>query len=646
MEEIATIEQDELLGLTPQNTIRTETVLSRLPIHSLSTNRSGEIKIRITNEAGNSTLVWEVTHSNKYGDAGPQAFRLEKMVVNKHIDRHRPFQGSPGQELPRIIRIGSLNDVCRELGLKPGGRTKKQIKTAFRQNAGAQINAFLTYTDRKGVVRTLEDYFTRYSVRFSGQQLPTGEKSDAIYIILNDTYWNVLNSARFRPLDYDYLKELPPSSQRFYELVSYQIYSALLNNKKEAQMRYSEYCQFAPQVRHFTSDQVSRQMKPIHDIHKQSEYLKSTRMKKTVDGEGQPDWIMYYAPGKRAVAQYRAYKNQKEIPTNGREAISSLSLLPEPPVNDGAGNEPVMKTVRGTVLKKNFQSQKNHRQAGEITNSAQLNFLNDNPTELAPETSEAEKLVVLFFSGLKNAYREKPFSKELEQAAGLIAQYGIERAEFIVSYTLRKAPESNFQIRSFGATSVYVEQALRDFESLKSKLGSNGGGEQQAADSASVKASLTELEQEEQRLQSEYEMIRSLPEAEQENFKKHAVKKVYESLLPSSQAVFEEHMYEGAIRKIICDQYRQKVLDLWQQALNRLRDTIGRQAVTSWLSPAAVIAARFEGQKIYLQPKNQVVAEWVKENYEDGIRAALKDITHFEGEWEVIWLNISSPMPT
>jgi hypothetical protein len=65
------------------------------------------------------------------------------------------------------------------------------------------INAKLHYKAADGTERRLEAGFTRYSVVFTGERLPNGKKADAVYLILNDPYWEVLNNAPTRPLDYD-----------------------------------------------------------------------------------------------------------------------------------------------------------------------------------------------------------------------------------------------------------------------------------------------------------------------------------------------------------------------------------------------------------------------------------------------------------
>ena len=70
---------------------------------------------------------------------------------------------------------------------------------------------------------------------FTGEVLPDGRKADAVYIVLNDIFMQVINGAMTRPLDYDYLKSLSPAPQRFYELLSYQMYAALKNDRPRAQ---------------------------------------------------------------------------------------------------------------------------------------------------------------------------------------------------------------------------------------------------------------------------------------------------------------------------------------------------------------------------------------------------------------------------
>ena len=100
----------------------------------------------------------------------------------------------------------------------------------------------------------------------------------------------MLNSAPTRPLDYDYLKELTPGAQRFYELLSYQIFAALRNDRPRAKLLYSYYCTHAPQIRYGEYERVKKQMYKLHAPHKQSDYISAVEFRETTDGEGQPDW--------------------------------------------------------------------------------------------------------------------------------------------------------------------------------------------------------------------------------------------------------------------------------------------------------------------------------------------------------------------
>ena len=158
-----------------------------------------------------------------------------------------------------------------------------------------------------GTERTLEADFTRYSVVFTGEELPDGRKADAVYIMLNDIYMQVINGAMTRPLDYDYLKGLPPAPQRFYELLSYQMYAALKHDRPRAKLTYSEFCTYAPQTRHFDWERVRSQMNKVHRPHRKSGYIAEIDFQDTVDGDGRPDWIMLYVPGPKARAEYRAF---------------------------------------------------------------------------------------------------------------------------------------------------------------------------------------------------------------------------------------------------------------------------------------------------------------------------------------------------
>ena len=106
--------------------------------------------------------------------------------------------------------------------------------------------------------------FTRYSVVFTGERLPDGSTADAVYLLLNEPYWQVLNHAPTRPLDYDYLQALPPAAQRCYELISYKLFTALKYRHPNAEAPGIEYCTFAAQQHYTDYDRVKKQMYKVH----------------------------------------------------------------------------------------------------------------------------------------------------------------------------------------------------------------------------------------------------------------------------------------------------------------------------------------------------------------------------------------------
>ena len=291
--------QETMTELLPPNPIRVETVLSRYPVHRLAKCGDIAIDIQEKNETGEVSIRWEVTYNSKYGQPGPLAYKLDTLIINRRIEEApRP--------IPRIIRLGSLRDICRELGVNQGQATRN-IKNALYQNASAFITAKIRYRQADGAGQSLEAGFTRYHVVFTGEEPPDGRKADAVYIVLSDIYMQIINGAITRPLDYDYLKSLPPAPQRFYELLSYQMYAALKNDRPRAKLRYSELCTYAPLATQYQWNHAGSQLARIHAPHLKSGYLAAIDVQDTVDADGRPDWIMLYVPGPKARAEYRAF---------------------------------------------------------------------------------------------------------------------------------------------------------------------------------------------------------------------------------------------------------------------------------------------------------------------------------------------------
>ena len=247
-----------------------------------------------------------------------------------------------GRPLPELVRIGSLSEVCRLLGTQDTGPNITNLKSAFLQNASTFINAKIRYKTKTGREKWTEMGYTRYSVVFTGEALPDGTQADAVHIVLNPPYRELLNHAETRPLDYDYLKTLPPGPQRFYELLSFQIYGAIAGARARAKLLYSDYCKYAPQVRYGDFDHVKKQMYKLHVTHRESGYITKVDYQGTTDQEGKADWEMFYTPGPKAFAEYEAFTNRQlpqlrtsepleARPGQGRPVQASLALTPHNP---------------------------------------------------------------------------------------------------------------------------------------------------------------------------------------------------------------------------------------------------------------------------------------------------------------------------
>jgi hypothetical protein len=317
----------EQLELIPQNTIRIETALSRFPVHKLARQRGSIlIDIKETTSTGELKTRWKVSYNNEYGQPGPLAYKVDTLIVNRRIDDERP-------SIPKIIKLGSLSEICRELGTRRGGGNANEIKKALMQNVGAIITAKLSYKASDGAERTIEAGFSRYSVIFTGERFPDGRKANAVFLILNDLYMKVLNEAQTRPLDYDYLRGLPPAAQRFYELIGFQIYAVLKHERPRARLLYSDFCTRAPQTCYQDWEHVRKQMYKVHLPHLKSDYLASVEFQEQRGEGGELDWLMLYTPGRRAQAEFKeASKKHRAIqrPSATFLPMSQTTTAPEP----------------------------------------------------------------------------------------------------------------------------------------------------------------------------------------------------------------------------------------------------------------------------------------------------------------------------
>ena len=311
----ATEQQSSVL---PIEAIRSESVFSRLPLHQLAKKSDTNIKIlRRDSVTGKIVLRWEVSYNATHGAPRQLGFRIDKLVVNRRIEElKKPL-------VSRFVRLGSLREIAQELNL--GGNTNK-AKKALIQNSATYITCNIVYKDKEGIEHTIEEDFTRYNIRFWRQKLEDGTEADAVYLRLNDPFFEIVNKSVTRPLDYAYLKQLPAGPSRFYELLSYRFFPAIKYGHNEASLQYSWYCEQAPQIRYKDRRHTQIQMAKIHRAHLKSGYISNVRWKKTRDEQGRPDWFIHYTPGPKAVAEFEQFAGRRIK----RQPLKVVEIEPRP----------------------------------------------------------------------------------------------------------------------------------------------------------------------------------------------------------------------------------------------------------------------------------------------------------------------------
>jgi len=343
------LEKQPAKALDLEQVIRTETVLSRLPFHNLSKKETLEVVLtreaapgaetpltdrgqdggekarRLQQRLSRYELYWKVSPNLEFGEPRQLAYDIDTLIVNKRLDEiSRP--------IPRWLKLGTLSSITRELG-----RTHKdtaQVKQALLQNASAFVTFKVSYKGRDGALRWASDHAMRYGVRLRGQVLPDGSRTEAVYINFTDTFRDIIDNTKTRPLDLAYLKSLKPAARRFYELSSYLFYAALKHNQAYAEMRYSDYCRLAPQKRLTDRHKAQTQMGKLHRPHLESGYLKSVDYVATTDAEGGRDWILRYTPGPAAVDEHLTFSKTRLRASQTPAQVVDYPNDPKRPAND------------------------------------------------------------------------------------------------------------------------------------------------------------------------------------------------------------------------------------------------------------------------------------------------------------------------
>jgi hypothetical protein len=322
--------------LVSVNFIRVEIVLRKYPMHALQKDSTAkEIVVTDTDPDGNVLLRWRVLFTAPEGTPGPLAYRVDRLIIDRAIEEQMK-----GGEPPTFVRLGSLNEICIALGTAPTGPNMKAIKKALLQLQGTLI-------DMDGEVHSR---FSRYGgVTFTGKKLPDGTRADAVYVSLSPEYREILKRAKTRPLDYDYLKELPPASSKFYEIISSRIFGALNSGSEspEARILYSEFCSLSALTRYSIQWEMVKQMKRIIEPHIVSGYVSQVSYEPRRDSTGNADWMMVFIPGPKSRREYEA-ATKKGVINSSAKVIEIAPAKPStstPPTPESTPKEPTQEPL-------------------------------------------------------------------------------------------------------------------------------------------------------------------------------------------------------------------------------------------------------------------------------------------------------------
>lgn len=300
--------------IVPVNFVRTETALKQFPFHLLDKHDNRD---ELTITSGDD-VVWRVMFRAKEGAPRDLAYRIERLIIDVLID-----MALRGGEPPTVIRLGTLRELSKVLGLSEGGKGKKLIRNALLQLHGTVID----------VDGTAHGRWQKFgSIWFFGDKVPDGTRADEIILSLSPEYQAIIAKSPRRPLNWDYINNLPGAAARLYEIIAPRVYAALKSSDENpvARMRYSELANSIGIIRYPDRRRMYTQMYKLHKLHLDSGYF----AKVTDRAKDANDWMIEYTPGHRARREFEAAKGRGEI-TESAEVIgivqAPLALPPTAP---------------------------------------------------------------------------------------------------------------------------------------------------------------------------------------------------------------------------------------------------------------------------------------------------------------------------
>ena len=162
-------QEQQSAELLPLQSIRTETVLSRFPIHRLARRGSINIEIKEPTDSGEVKTTWEVDYPKKLGQPGPLAYKLDTLTST----------GDRGDRATCLsAQARKLSEICRELGVRRAARHERGKSLAAECRGLHHRKGNLPGADAAADSRISDTG----RLVFTGEQFPMGRRATAFTI--------------------------------------------------------------------------------------------------------------------------------------------------------------------------------------------------------------------------------------------------------------------------------------------------------------------------------------------------------------------------------------------------------------------------------------------------------------------------------
>ena len=404
--------------------IRIDSEFSLFPCHNIEKRSNGHINITVQGKDG-SEINWGVTPNAKWGMPGELAYRIDSQLINRRLNSYK--------KTPKFLLLGSFRSIARELPCSRQVMTLKikdpdtgkvqiirkcNIEIALRRNASASIDTNLSYRTVNGTRKILSGQLQRYQLFLSSQELPDGTITNEVCIWFNDWYRTFLDNVVKRPLDYNYLRLLKPTGQRFYELVSPKIYAALRRGLSTARYLYSDFCLRVPQKRYSVPSHMRRQMKRVLEAHQDLGYIEKFEFQPTATESGK-DWWIIITPGIKAKQEFSFFNNGSCLVTDGKKQ-ESLNQVPQ--IESESENQVI-----------------------------------------------AANLVKQFHRDFRGKRISRPSTKEIILIANELHKHSQEKVHFWLDYANKESQRTQYKVATVNGILKYREESYSYFDQIKVK---------------------------------------------------------------------------------------------------------------------------------------------------------------------------------